>query len=94
MSDIDHVGRAEEILDSAVESAEAIERMLSEPLGGEPRDQIAEIDARTRDAQNRLASVDRMHAAAQVHASLAIAEQLERIQEELALNNRGRGYFE
>jgi hypothetical protein len=72
---MDHAARAREILDAAVESADAISQMLNEPLSGDPRDQLAEIEARGRKADMRLASVDRMHVAAQVHATLALVEQ-------------------
>jgi hypothetical protein len=68
--------------------------MLSEPLSGLPRDQVAEIDARRLDAENRLMSVDRMHAAAQVHATLAVADRLDRVHEQLGLSNRGHGFSE
>jgi hypothetical protein len=90
----DHAARAREILDAAVESADAIGRMLNEPLGGEPRDQIAEIDARGLAAQQRLSSVDRLHAAAQVHATLALVEQ-QRVANVIAISqvDVGKGAF-
>jgi hypothetical protein len=72
---MDHAARAREILDAAVESADAIERMLSEPIEGEPWQQLNEIDKRTAAAANKLASLDRLHTAAQVHATLALTEQ-------------------
>jgi hypothetical protein len=75
MSDVDHAARAREILDAAVESADAIAAELNAPLGADPRDHVEEIDARVRGAEHRLASLDRMHVAAQVHATLAVAEQ-------------------
>jgi paraquat-inducible protein B len=72
---IDHAARAREILDAAVQSANLIERMLSAPLDGDDGAQLAMIDARIRDAEHKLASLDRLHAAAQVHATLALVEQ-------------------
>jgi hypothetical protein len=93
MSDVDHAVRAREILDAAVDSANAIATMLNEPLGGLPRDRLAEIEARGRDAEHRLTSVDRMHAAAHVHATLALAEQ-QRIANVLAMARLRGGYPE
>jgi hypothetical protein len=80
---VDHAARAREILDAAVDSANGIERMLSQPLEGEPWQQLNEIDKRTGDAANKLASLDRLHAAAQVHATLALVEQ-QRIANDIA----------
>ena len=89
MTGYDHAARARELLDAATDLTGSIEASLAEPLvEGDPRDQLAQIESRHASAETRFGLLSRLHEAAQVHATLQLAEQ-QRIANLIALRESG-----